>query len=172
VARRRFLGSVIGAHDIGAGDAVLTREPAGASGLAMSRIICCLSMVTAIFGSLTTSVVPAAAAVWSARRRDEHCALPTSANEAPFVASLRTDPPLLVVGEPATITIVMSASAGTTQVGPRFLPQAGSAGPEHRLRAVGHLQLVQDVADVVSDRLGAEYQAGSDVGIRLASKRS
>jgi hypothetical protein len=41
--------------------------------------------------------------------------------------------------------------------------QAGLAGPDDGLGAVGDLELEEDVGDVVADGLGAEMQAAGDL---------
>ncbi len=47
--------------------------------------------------------------------------------------------------------------------------EPGAAGPDDRLGPVGHLELGEDVGDVVAHRLGAHQQASSDEVVRQAS---
>ena len=46
------------------------------------------------------------------------------------------------------------------------LPEPGLAGAKCGLLAVGYLQLVEDIGDVVGNRLGAQGQQPGDFGVR------
>ena len=48
------------------------------------------------------------------------------------------------------------------------LSQSSLPGSKHRLRAINHLQLAEDVGDVVAHRLGAEHQFFSNLRVAFA----